>query len=111
MHEDSLYGRPIGIEPRSCSVIYNVNANNTARTPPLTTARAAQVQAYRLAGPPFLALGNTGGACKMAVEALASWPFIPNLSLSAAVGLSTVHPMLLKISLILQIRAKGIESR
>lgn len=72
MHEDSLYGCPIEIEARSCSVIYNVNANHTTRTLPSTTARMPEPGAYRLAGPPFLALGNTGGACKMAVEALAS---------------------------------------
>lgn len=38
----------------------------------------------------------------MAVVTFASCPFIPILSLSAAVGLSTVHPMLLKISLTLK---------
>lgn len=42
----------------------------------------------------------------MAVVTLASCPFIPILSLSAAVGLSTVHPMLLKISLTLNMSKK-----
>lgn len=56
---------------------------------------------HLLAGPPFFALGNTGGACKIAFVALASSPLIPNRCLSAVFGRSTVHPRLLKISLTL----------
>ena len=83
MHEDSLYGRPIGIEPRSCSVIYNVKTNNTARTPPLTTARAARAPGLSLGRASLLGLGEHGWCLQDGCRRL---------------GLLTVHAQPLPIS-------------